>query len=90
MIKIMRFRSLGEQNYEVKYQDADRTVYERRFRVRSEPINGNGGSRLKLLSSTDTGFHRYIGSNPEFKKALFRLADAERLNSPVVLPLALP
>ena len=89
MIKIEGFRSLGDHNYEVKYVDPDNFVQERQFRYSEEPVNGNGGPRLKLLGSSDAFFHNYVAAHPEFKKALFRLAQAEKSRSPISLPLAL-
>jgi len=90
MIKIEGFRSLDEQNFEVRYVDPENFVHERQFRYSEEPVNSNGGPRLKLLGSSDAAFHNYIASHPDFKKALFRLAEAEKSNSPVSLPVALP
>ena len=83
MIKIEKFRSLGDHNYEVRYVDPSNSVQERQFRYSEEAVNGNGGPRLKLLGSADVFFHNYLSSHPEFKRALFRLAEAERSNSPV-------
>ena len=89
MIKIEGFRSLGDHNFEVRYVDPDNFVQERQFRYSEEPVNGNGGPRLKLLGSADTFFHNYLAANPEFKRVLFRLAQAESEKSPISLPLAL-